>query len=535
MLRNYLKIAFRNLWKNKIYSVINIFGLGLGMATSVLLFLWVQNELSYDSFHEKSDNIYRLNSHLKMDESETLHWANTPFELAESLKAIAPEIQEVTRLYVPYGAYTLKIRNENSDKNKIGFVDANWFDVFDYQFVVGNSKDFSNDKFNVAITESKAKLFFGNIDPIGKIIQHDSLNFVVQAIMKDLPSNSSFQFEILAQNAARLVNPKDFADDSNWDNFNYQTYILCNSGINIQSVSNKFTKLLSKLREDKENKTTLELQPLGALHFDNTIQAEGLTPTADTSVLYIFSIIGVFILLIACINYVNLTTAKASQRTKEVSVKKMIGASNKSLFYQFFIESIITSFISASVAIILVFYGISILENLSDNHFSFRENQSIWYILVSITLVSVALTGIYPSILIASIKPINLLKGSNIGGTRNDVFRKALVVFQFTFTIVLLTGNLLIYRQLKFIQNKDLGYSKEHIFTVVIPRNVKNGTVIQQSLIDKLKKESSIQDVTMSNEKIVDTQSSNGGTINWPGKDPKLSPVLSQMAITDNF
>ncbi len=535
MIRNYLKIALRSILKNRTYSFINITGLALGMATAVLLVLWVQNELSYDGYHRKANNIYRINTHLKINDTESWHWGNTPLKFGEYLKDNTPEIQRFTRLNIPYGDFSLGIKNDIIAEEKLAFVDKNWFQVFDYQLVRGNVKDFERDKNNIAITESRAKKFFGDADPIGKIIKHDSLNFMVQVVLKDLPSNSSFPFEVIAQNEARLVDPKILENDAQWNNFNYQTFIVGSDGMNIKAVSAKFTKLLIKLRAEEDSKTTLELSPLKALHFDSIITTEGMPPAGDRKVLYIFSIIAVFILLIACINYVNLTTAKASQRSKEVSVKKIIGASTGSLFNQFFIESIITSLCAALLAIVLIIYGLPVLGNIVNNHFSLSENPVIWAILGGITLLSVLLTGIYPSILLSSFQPLKLLKGASIGGTKNATFRKSLVVFQFTFTIVLLIGTLLIFRQLRFIQEKNLGYNKEHIFTFTIPWSIKNKEAVKQTMLEKLKAESSIQDVTVSNANIIDLRNTHSGSLNWKGKDPKWEPTVSPFAVLPNL
>ncbi len=535
MIRNYLKIAIRSLVKNKIYSFINISGLALGIATAVLLILWIQNELSYDGYHRQSNNIFRITTHLKINDTDTWHWASTPLKLSEYFKDNTPEVQKSTRLYMPYGDFSLKVNDEILSERKFAFVDKNWFDVFDYQFVRGNAKSFGSDKNNVAITASKAESLFGNIDPIGKVITHDSLNFVVQAVLKDYPSNSSLQFDILAQNEARLANPKELKNDSDWGNFNYQTFIVCNEGIDAQKTSDKFTQLLKKLRQDKENNTTLELQPLKSIHFDSQIQTEAMPPSGDKSVLYIFSLVAIFILLIACINYVNLTTAKASQRTKEVSVKKMIGASNGSLFNQFFIESIITSLVAAFFASLLLVYGLPILSNITENRFSLNDNPVVWLILGVITLLSTILTGIYPSVLLSTFQPMKLLKGNTIGGVKNVAFRKGLVVFQFTFTIVLLLATFLVFRQLRFIQSKQLGYEKEHIFTLTMPWNVKNSKEVHQLLLRKLSSESSIKAVTSSSMNIVDVQSTHSGSLNWDGKDPKWVPTVTQLAVTSNY
>ncbi len=535
MLRNHFKIALRNLVRDKVFSFINIAGLGLGMATAVLLILWVQNEWNYDSYHQKAKNIYRINTHLKINETDTWHWASTPLKLAEHLKSSIPEVKTATRLHLPYGDFSLNINNEILNENSIGFIDNHWFEVFDYQFIKGSAEEFVKDKYNIAISETKAKQFFGNTEPIGKIIKHDSLNFVVSAILKDVPSNSIFRLGVLAQNEARMLDPKVLENDSQWNNFNYQTFVVCSEGINTQKVSQKFTQLLKKLQNEKEDNTRLELQSLTNIHTDNEIEAEGMPLAADKTILYIFGIVAIFILLIACINYINLTTAKASQRTKEVGIKKIIGASVGNLFNQFFVESVITSFLAALLAIFLVGWGLPVLENLVENHFSLTTNPIIWLILGIVTMLSIVLTGIYPSVLLSSFQPIKLLKGINIGGAKNASFRQSLVVFQFTFTIVLLISTFFIYRQLRFIQDKKLGYDKENIFTFSILWTIPNKDLLRQTIIEKLNAESSVQDVTSSNEIIIDSRSTHSGSLNWKGKDPSWQPTVSQLAVSANF
>ncbi len=535
MLRNYLKIAIRSLVKNKVYSFINIVGLALGMATAVLLVLWIQNELNYDGYHAKAKNTYRINTHLKVDGNKSWHWSSTPLQLADFFKNNVPEIQEATRLYVPWSEQNLRINNEIVTENKMAFVDKNWFDVFDYQFIKGNLKNVISDKNNIAITETKAKIFFGDENPIGKIIKFDSLNLVVAAVLKNTPSNTIFKFDVLIQNEARLVDPEVRENDADWSNFNYQTFVVCKDGINAKTVSDKLTTLLINLRKEEDSKTTLDLKPLTAIHLDQEVKTESMPLAADRTVLFIFGLVAVLILLIACINYVNLTTAKASQRSKEVSVKKIIGASTGGLFSQFFVESVITSLLAASLAVLLINYGLPFLENLVDNRFSLTENPVVWAILGGVTLLSIMLTGIYPSILLSSFQPLKLLKGIGVGGSKNSVFRQGLVVFQFTVTIVLLISTFLIYQQLQFIQNKKLGYDKSQTFVMTVPWNVKNQTTVRNTLIDKLNAESSIRSVTTANENIIDMRSTHSGSLNWKGKDPKTEPKVGQFCVSAGF
>ena len=535
MITTYFKITFRNLVKNKVYAFINIGGLALGMATAVLLLLWVQNESRFDAYHQKADQIYRIVTHLKLDEKQWWHLGQSPLKLGETLKENMPEIKASTRLFVPYGDFGLTIGNDVLSETKAAFVDKNWFEVFDYSFVKGSAKNFAQDIYNVAISTGRAKKLFGDENPIGKIIRHDSLSFVVQAVFKENPSNSSFPFEVLVQNDARLSNKVIFENDNNWGNFNYQTFLVCGENVESKQVATKSTQLFRQLREDKEGNNTLELQPLTAIHFDESIKSDGLVANGDKTIFTIFALVALFILLIACINYINLTTARASQRTKEVSIKKIIGASTSSLFNQFFAESCITSVLAAVIALGLINLGLPFLSSVTDTHFSMGENPIIWAVLGLTTVVSVLLTGIYPSVLLSSFQPMKLLRGRNIAGSSNATFRKGLVVFQFSFTIVLLIGTFLMYKQLRYIQSKQLGYDKEHVFTMQVLWSVKNAEAVVETIVQKLKTESNIQDVTKSNSIMVDIKNTHSGSLNWTGKDPNTKPSATMLGMASNF
>jgi putative ABC transport system permease protein len=535
MVTNYIKIAIRNLGKNKLFAAINIGGLALGMATTVLLTLWVLNEYHFDGYHRQGADIYRVKTHMKISDKETWHWANIPLRLPEHFSAIAPEIRSATRLMPPYADLTWRVNGNLISDKKVGFVDQNWFDVFDYQFISGNKQDFASDKFNVAMTESHAKKYFGNADPIGKTIGWDSLTFTVKAILKDNPSNSSFDFGMLVQNEARLSKFGVRDNESNMGNFNYQTFVVCTEGANTRQLSDKLTNKLRELRSDTTNNCILEVQPLADVHFDNSIQINELAELGDRSVLGIFAVIALFILLIGCINYVNLTTAKASLRVKEVSVKKIIGADTSALFQQFFTESILTSTIAAALAVGLIQLGLPVLSKVADNHFSLATNPIIWAILGGITVLAIGLTGIYPSLLLSSFEPLKLLQGRNVAGAKSAGFRKGLVVFQFTFTIVLLIATFLISKQLQFMQSQQLQYDREHIFSFSFPWDMKNADQIRERVAQRLRTEPAVRDVTMSNSDMVDIKNTHSGSLNWTGKDPNWRPTATMLSIERNY
>ncbi|MFT6478765.1 MAG: hypothetical protein ACJAVP_001903, partial [Spirosomataceae bacterium] len=535
MIKNYLKIAFRNLKKQKVYSFINIGGLALGMATAVLLILWVYNEFTYDEYHDKSENIYRVTSHLDINKDEVWHWGSTPLLLADKLTETYSEIEVATRLYFPWGDVDIKIDDDLLSTDKMLYVDNNWFEVFDYQFIEGNVVSFKADKNNVAITESKAKEFFGDSNPIGKVIQLDSINLVVKAVLADYPPNTVFKYDIYVQNGVRLANPETLESESDWGYFNYQTYVVCNKNTQTGKLAEKMTDMFREVREDDKEKNELKLQPLMAMHYDDSIEIGDLLPPVDKRVLYVFGGIALLILITACINYINLTTANISLRNKEVSIKKFMGVSKHSLFFQFFTESVLISLLAMLLAVGLIYIGLPSLEAVVDNRFEISENPLVWQILGATTLISILLNGIYPSLLLSNLKPLELIKGASVVGIKSSTFRRALVVFQFAFTIALITCTSLIFNQLEFIQDRDLGYDKEQVFSFYVPWNADESGDKTDAIFDQLQKESQIAGVTRSGGDIVNYENTHSGSLDWEGREEDWKPTVSPMSVSNNY
>jgi putative ABC transport system permease protein len=534
MLQNYLKIALRNLVRNKVYPFVNILGLAIGMASTVLILLWVKNESSFDQHHSKSKEIYRINIESKITDTETRHVAFTPLKFMGYFKKDVPEIQEAARMNVPYGDFQIKINKELFLEKECVFVDKNWFELFDYQIVNGSLIDFKKDKYSVLITESKAKKYFGNQNPIGKIIQHDSINFKVATVVKDLPSYTGFRFEIFMQDEVRLMDPQTLANSSEMGNFDYTTFIQVHKNVNAKALSKKLSDLFLKIRGEKAKNTTVFIQPLAEIHFDNIVQSDNLLH-GDKQITYIFGIVALFILIIACINYVNLTTAQVSKRAKEISIKKIIGSSKSGLFYQFFIESIITVLLSLGIAVVLIDLALPFLEETTQTNFTIFENNQIWAVLGFTTLISILLTGIYPSLLLSKFQPLKAIKGISQISAKNSYFRQGLVVFQFTFTIFLLICTALIFKQLRFIQSKNLGYEKENIFRIELPWDMPPNESVFTALTDKLRNENSITEITAGNGNIIDEHGSISGNFDWDGRKPDWNPSTGRFSVAANF
>ncbi len=539
MISNYLTIAIRNLLKNRVSSFINICGLAVGMAVALLMLIWVQNELSFDTFHKKSDRIRQIITHNKVNKEETWHWSTTPLPLAEQLKQL-PEIEAVSRKTNPFwNGASMKIGDILSIEKKVTCVDNTWFDVFDYQLVDGNISEFTKNPRSIAMTESKALQLFGETKVSGKVIRIDTLDYMVRMVYKDNPTNSSFQYDFLLPMAAHLSNPKTFQNDSNWNNFDYETFLLLKPNTNTAKLDKKITDILRIAKKDEktgkiEDNITLESEPIAAMHTDG-IQRSGETPRGDAKTTYIFLALSFVILFTACINYVNLATARASLRAKEVSVKKIIGAEYSQLFTQFMVESVLMCLLALGLALLLSYSLLPVFNELSDKNFSINlTNPTIWQVLLGTTFLAILLTGVYPAILLSSFQPIRALRGFNILKSNNSSFRKTLVITQFIVSSVFLIATLVVFQQIKFIQDIKLGYEKANMFEFTIPWNL-NSKIDINTVKTRLLAESSIEDITTASGNIVDIGSSHSGSLDWDGRPADFQPTVSQIAVEYNY
>jgi len=333
MIRNYFKIAFRNLLRYKGFSFINIFGLATGMACSLLIFLFVKDEISYDRFHKDADKIYRVVKDFVNDDGSRLPDATTPPALSPAMQRDIPEIARTTRVFPNWGAnFLIKYDDKKIVEEKLCRVDSSFFDVFTFPFVYGNAKDAFKEINSIVITESAAKRYFGSDNPMGKTLQIDRLgDLMVKGVVKDVPYNSHFHFDF-------LIPIRKFAGDidGNWGFYNFYTYIKLKSTPGIATLGKKIQDVYK--RNNKDGKNIFYVQPLTGIHLSSNLKWE-LEPNSDRLYVYVFTIIAIFIILIAGINYVNLSTAKASVRAKEVGVRKVAGAFRSSLINQFLIES----------------------------------------------------------------------------------------------------------------------------------------------------------------------------------------------------
>lgn len=527
MIRNYLKIAIRNLWRSKLYSLLNLTGLAVGLASSVLILLWVQNELRFDNYHPNADRIYRVTDTLKVSEEPWI-WASTPLMLGETAQREIPGIEHIGRFKRPWQALTFRVGNELLTEEKAAFVDSTWFTLFDYKFLPGSSIRALTDPNSVVLTESKARNWFGNPGAaVGKIVRMDSTDLVVRAVVADNPANSSFRYDVLLPIAASLRNEADRKNELDWNNFNYQLFLQLASGVEPARIGPQLTQLYRTHKKDST--ITASLLPLQAIHFNATFQSDDL-PKGNRRTVMIVGLVGLLILIIASINYVNLTTALTSQRAKEVGVKKIIGAGQGRLFIQFLSETTLLTLLAVGLALGLIAIGLPFFNDFTENQFSLDfHNGTLWLLLLGSTGLTIVLSGVYPSVLLSSLNPVQALKGNNVLGTRNSGFRRGLVVVQFTISIVLIISTLIIFRQLRYIQTQNPGYQREHIFSFQLPFSSRVDS--RDFMKQRLRQLSDVVGVTSVNQSIVDMKSSHSGSLKWAGKPDAFTPTVSQFSV----
>ncbi|OJY92166.1 MAG: cell division protein FtsX [Sphingobacteriales bacterium 40-81] len=480
MFKNYIKIAFRNLAKNKVFSVINIAGLAIGISCFVLIALYVMDELSFDRFNTKGDRIYRISSDIKFGGAET-RYPFTSDMMGQIFKKDFPEVEDYTRIYTSNGSKLVKKGSQFINEIKVGHADSTLFNIFTLPAIAGDARTALNEPNTVVITESTAKKYFGTTNAIGKIIEtndNDKTLYKVTAIIKDIPSNAHFNFDF-------IFSMKNV--DYNWGQImshNFHTYLLLKPGTDVKAFekrsldqyvnkyvlpeANQVMGISSMADFEREgNKLKYSLTPMLDIHLYSGRPFE-LSAGGNIQYVYIFSLVAIFILLIACINFMNLTTARSANRAKEVGIRKVLGTDKKSLIAQFLSESTLMALVSTILGIVLVFLALPFFNNVSGKTMNVYNllTPLFLFFLLALPFVVGLISGSYPAFFLSSFKPIQVLKGKLKTGGANSSLRSVLVVFQFVTSIVLIIGTIIIYRQLNYIQSKSLGYSKDQVLII---------------------------------------------------------------------
>ncbi|MBC7919711.1 MAG: ABC transporter permease [Ferruginibacter sp.] len=522
MLRNYLVIALRNLGRNQVYSFINVFGLAVGMATSVLILLWVQDERSYDAFHRHADRTYRVLVNFRSGGSSTYESTQSPLAGA-ALKEI-PEVHSAVRLTT--AEEKLFTFGDQAFTEKRGlYVDPSFFEVFDVSFLKGNARTALPDTRSVVITQSVARKYFGNGNALGQVIRvGNAHDYRVTGVVKDFPANTHLQFDCFFSFQAFREMGYDL--DNDWGNYNYFTYLLLRENVSAGAVAPKLSAILQRRAEKGEPQPTALLQPLQSIHLDTDSDGR-----ADTQTIDIFTVVAGLILLIACINYVNLATARATQRAKEVGVRKVIGANRSQLVGQFLGESAIVFGLALGLALLLIGWLIPLYNDVSGKELAFNlTDRSVWSVLLLTGATTLLVAGGYPALLLSSFQPLKVMKGNYLPAGGNATFRRGLVVAQFTFSTALVIGTLVIGKQLRYIQQKKLGYDRENVFAVTIQGDIgrhlraAKGELLQQP---------GIVGATVASGNLLRVYSSS--VPDWEGRAPNVNVVMNQLSVDGDF
>ena len=536
MIKNYFRTALRSLTRNGAISLLNVFGLSVGMTAAILIFLWVQNETSFDSYHPDAARIYRVTSHVN---AAQWTWAATPPPLAPVVRATLPQVEAVACITQSYNTI-LRINNELIAEKKSAFVDSSWFRLFHYDVVAGSLDEFLHNPYSLILTESTAKKYFGNKNPIGLSIHKDSLDYKIAAIVRNSPANSSFQCDVLIPMQALLLNPLRRKQAQQWGGYSYLTFLKLRPDVNPNQVAGLLTDILHK-NKPKDSKNYFSLTPLTAMHLESDTTHPMLTHGSRIAV-YIFSILGFLTLLVACINYVNLTTARASLRGKEVGIRKLVGAGKNNLFAQFLLESLLVSMLSLILTLVLVVLTLPFFRQITETDFRSPLTALTTWKLIGLTLlIATLLNGIYPALLLSSFKPLNVLKGATILRFKDVYLRKSLVVLQFTFSIILIAGTMIIQRQLSYVQHANPGYDRSQIFYFGLPYTVfehlteAEQTALSNGVKTQLLAQSSVTGTTIASEPIVEVGNASSGNANWEGRDTSLAPTIYEISADADY
>ncbi len=459
--------------------------------------------------------------------------------LGPMAKQEVPGIERMTRLNAD-NRPVFEVDDRLEYEKGSAYVDANWFDVISYRWLDGDASGFGQDPYGLVLTSSAARQYFGNRRAMGKIIRVDGVNFRVSGIIADPPPNSSFQYQAYLPIAVLQTNPERRQHDEDWGNTDYRTFIRLAPGVGPEAITASLTKVLQHYSQDKDHVLRTDLTPLHDIHFDNS-HPDSIFDHGNKQVVMIFSVLGILILLVACINYVNLTTAKASLRSKEVSIRKIVGAARGQLFMQFVSESVLISLFSLAAALLLVWLILPAFAQLTGKVFTGAFNTpAIWEVIGGTLVAAFVLNSIYPALLLSSFKPLNIFRGITMLRIKDVYLRKGLVVLQFCVAILLMTATVVIERQLRYIRTTDPGYDRSQVMLVSFPNHIspdQQSDPIKHKVMaieQELQAHSGIEAVALASQPVVDIGSmTNSGE--WDGKDTSFKPKFGQMSASAGF
>jgi putative ABC transport system permease protein len=525
MFRNYLKVAFRNIKRHKVYSFINIAGLTIGMTCVVLLFLWIQDELSFDKFHEKIDDIYIASAHIKKEKDE-LQLPSVP-GVGPLLEEMFPEVEESARFLAGYRTFILRYKDRTFSEPRVFPADPGVLEMFTFPLIEGDPKTALKDPYSLVLSEPVAKKYFGNESPIGKVITVDNqFQMKVMGVMKEVPNNSTFRFDILmplefyAKNIHKQVNLKGFS------NQNFFVFVQLQKGSSFNELNRKIRKFVVETYSNDDYVPVL--RPFARFHLYRLGDGGG-----SIEQIRLIGFLGAFILFIACINFMNLTTARSGNRSKEIGTRKVIGAFRKDIIKQFYFETSLFVLVSMVLTLLLAKLFLPVFNTLFRKELTLEifQNPSLLGILIGTSLITALVAGSYPALFMSSFQPLRNIEGPTGSSLKRAGFRKFLVVIQFRLAIGLIAGAAGVYRHLNYIQTMDLGYNMENLLFFQsrgeLPERYETAKneFLQVPGVIKVSAGSAYPTGGRSNS----------SSWQWEGKNPELKTLITDMSVDSDF
>jgi putative ABC transport system permease protein len=545
MIRNYIKTAVRTLTKNKGFTAINVLGLALGLAACLLIVFYVFDELSYDRFNIKADRIFRVNNNIKFGGNED-SYAVTPAPAAAALKADFPEIEQVARM-IDRGSFKVKKGNQDIQEYNMIYADPTLFDIFTIPMIHGNPATALKDPNSVVITDEMAEKYFKSLNVIGQTLTfNDSLFYKVTGVIKKMPKQSHFNRDFFISMSSLTESRQ-----TTWLSNNFTTYILLRPNADPVKLQSKFHQFLVTHAEPElqilihtnfanfeksGNYFKFSLSPLKSIHLQSQRVGE-LGMNGSLSSIYIFSSIAIFLLLIACVNFMNLSTARSASRAREVGVRKVLGSPRKYLIFQFLTESFIVTLIATVIAVVAAWLLLPAFNNLANKDLVVTPQILSWLlpVLLLIVLIIGGLAGSYPAFFLSGFQPIQVLKGKLASGFKGGLLRSSLVVFQFFISIFLIIGTIVIYDQLKFIENKDLGYNRDHVLIIQNVWQLGNNSATFKSFRDEVKQLPGVKNVSLTGYLPTSMNNNSTSFFKDPVVDQKRGILSEEWFVDENY
>jgi len=527
MIKNFFTVAIRNFFRQKLYSFINVFGLASGLTCALFIYLWVNDEVTKDAFHKDSEKIFQIMSNLQLNKGEILTWSITPGPLAEDIRDNIPEVEMAVRT-MSNGSQLFQYGDKSFMETGY-FADPDFFKLFSFKILKGKPNTDSTNISSISISNELARKLFGDEDPIGKTVKaNNKTDFTIAAVFEDVGTESSLRFNFILPFE---IYKKNRGEGFNWDNYDHPLYVKLFDAAQSETVVKKITDRRKNAGEENGGSASFYIQPFTEYYLNSQYE-NGKPAGGRIKYVQIFSIVAVFILVIACINFMNMATAKAANRAKEVGVRKVVGAQRKSLIFQFIAESTLISFASMVIAIAIVYTLLPLFNSIVAKQIVIDfSNAGLLITILTIVIVTGLLAGSYPAFFLSSFQPVQVLKGSSAKGLSGSSLRKVLVVFQFALTVILIACSLVVYNQIEFIRNKNIGYNRESVLSFGLRGNLRSEF---ESFKNEALQFPGIVSIAKSDNSLVQVNNQNG-SVSWPGKPDKTPAFFRTVCVDYDF